>query len=83
MAQTPVGPGSWEASQQAPRDVSGIQCEFGHPNPSGATYCGTCGVGLLALPEEGSIHPETDSKAKSLTARIRGAFGRLSGNSVR
>ena len=82
MAQTPVGPGSWEASQQAPRDVSGIQCEFGHPNPTGATYCGTCGVGLLP-PDDASTHADSGSKAKSLAGRIRGAFGRLSGNSVR
>jgi hypothetical protein len=83
MAQTPVGPGSWEHSQQAPLDISGIQCEFGHANPQGATYCGTCGVGLLSPPDEGSTRPKTDAKDRSLTGRIRGAFGRLSGNSVR
>jgi len=74
MARTPVGPGSWEASQ-LPLDVSGIQCDSGHLNPSGATYCGTCGLGLGPAQESAVV---VLPASKGLAGRLRGAIGRWS-----
>jgi hypothetical protein len=80
MAKTPAGPGSWEASQ-LPLDVSGTPCEFGHANPSGATYCGTCGVGLEAPPPGHAS--ASRPRSRGFSDRLRGALGRFSGNNAK